>query len=827
MPSWKAEASHKMKLRFRKLLSVKLSVLAHISIFSLSLVVPAAVLTIHFADQIRELDRLFSSTAEVELLERDVAILDLSIQQTLVLSDLVFGSAQTYLVYGARNQIDLARGKAKQIARLGLLGSEATKLLDQGLQRLDREHSMVLTLDEIELNQRLSVFLPEYDQVSASIVDQMMILLRESEAAVTDRQLLSQAGRDQFAVDLGISILIYIVYVFVIVWLHLRVLSIPIKQLSEATIDRAYLGTKPIPEAVGPVEYKSLNRAFREYDAQLRWRLDGERLISLVYDSLREVEDLDAFSKVLESLLRTQVQCESIVVDGLALEGESIDELQDRRQWTSSNESLGGESRESRYETLEYLLVIDATKNVSSADSRMVGSPIGQKRHDCRIILKPFNRPMLVVRLNGLVSALERNALEAWFQQVADAVNNQLKRLTLERELQARVQEQTKALEAQIEETEKAIGARSRFFSNISHELKTPFNSILGFIDMLEQSVQGEDEREMVQHIAHSSRNLYRLLNDYLELSLAESGKILSDPGPVRLASFFRGLTDQFASWASGSAFKFDEKNLPDPDIEVETDARLLTRVLKGLIVYASSISVSESVSMSTEIKAAGEQHVELWIYFELPDTDSAGTMFESLSDPYDNSGRVGDGNLINSMELAAAAIYFQILGGRFDWNSASSICMAQLPLFVTTPRRAEANALAMITALKEAHPFKMVATKPNELPRSLINLIERCGLSVSSDTSQLEEEDGVLIRLVDPSERALVDAAYRESNSGDAALRDRHGVVFLYGPGEEEIAERGDLRLLGIATWPTQMTMLQLHERLRHLVMPAQPLGN
>jgi len=114
---------------------VKLSVLAHISIFSLSLVVPAAVLTIHFADQIRELDRLFSSTAEVELLERDVAILDLSIQQTLVLSDLVFGSAQTYLVYGARNQIDLARGKAKQIARLGLLGSEATKLLDQGLQR--------------------------------------------------------------------------------------------------------------------------------------------------------------------------------------------------------------------------------------------------------------------------------------------------------------------------------------------------------------------------------------------------------------------------------------------------------------------------------------------------------------------------------------------------------------------------------------------------------------------------------------------------------------------------------------------------------------------
>ncbi|MEK9985062.1 MAG: HAMP domain-containing sensor histidine kinase, partial [Opitutae bacterium] len=795
---------------------MKLSVLAHISIFSLSLVVPAAVLTIHFADQIRELDRLFSSTAEVELLERDVAILDLSIQQTLVLSDLVFGSAQTYLVYGARNQIDLARDKAKQIARLGLLGSEATKLLDQGLQRLDREHSMVLTLDEIELNQRLSVFLPEYDQVSASIVDQMMILLRESEAAVTDRQLLSQAGRDQFAVDLGISILIYIVYVFVIVWLHLRVLSIPIKQLSEATIDRAYLGTKPIPEAVGPVEYKSLNRAFREYDAQLRWRLDGERLISLVYDSLREVEDLDAFSKVLESLLRTQVQCESIAVDGLALEGESIDELQDRRQWTSSNESLGGESQESRYETLEYLLVIDATKNVSSADSRMVGSPIGQQRHDCRIILKPFNRPMLVVRLNGLVSALKRNALEAWFQQVADAVNNQLKRLTLERELQARVQEQTKALEAQIEETEKAIGARSRFFSNISHELKTPFNSILGFIDMLEQSVEGPDEKEMVQHIAHSSHNLYRLLSDYLELSLAESGKILSDPGPVRLASFFRGLADRFKSWANGSVFKFDEKNLPDPDIEVETDATLLTKVLKGLIVYASSVSISESIFMSAEIKAAGEGCVELWVHFELADSARAEKMFGALSDPYDNSGRVGDGNLINNMELAAAAIYFQILGGSFDWNSDSTICSAQLPLFVTTPRHLEANALAQIAALREAHPFEIVAKKPRELPLSLANLVERCGLTVSSDVDQLTEEDGFLIRLMDPSERAVIDAGNGGSRDDNEAWQGRCRIVFLYQPGEEEIAQRSDLRLLGIATWPVQMTMSQLYERLR-----------
>ena len=809
-----------MNGRISRLSSLNLSVLAHITIFSLSLVLPASVLMLHFADQIRELDRLSGSAAEAEVLERDVSLLDLSIRQTLVLSDLVFGSAQTYLVDGARNQIDLSREKVEQISAIGLLGAETIVLLDRGLERLDREHLRLLALDEIELNQRLSAYLPEYDLVSASIVDQMMILLREVEAAVTERQLLTQVRREEFSVDLGISILIYIVYVLILVSLHLRVLSVPLKQLSDATIDRAYMGTKPIPEAAGPVEYRSLNRAFREYDAQLRWRLEGERLISLVYDSLREVGDLKALSRVLESLLVAQVQCESVEVDDLPLESESSDELQDLRLRSSSNESLGGESQESRYETPEYLVVFDTRKNNLIADGWELESPSSLQRLDCMIVLKPFNRPILVVRLRGVVSVLERSALAAWFQQVAAAVNNQLKRLTLEQELQARVREKTKALEAQIEETEKATGARSRFFSNISHELKTPFNSILGFIEMLEQSVEGPDEKEMVQHIAHSSHNLYRLLSDYLELSLAESGKILSDPGPVRLASFFRGLASQFESWANGSVFKFDEKNLPDPDIEIETDATLLTKGLKGLIVYASSISIRESISMSAEIKSAGEGYVELWVHFELSDSARAEKMFGALSDPYDNSGRVGDGNLVNNMELAAAAIYFRILGGSFDWNSDSSICSAQLPLFVTTPRHLEANALSQIAALREAHPFELVAERPAELPLSLTNLVERCGLTVSSDVDQLTEEDGFLIRLVNSSERAVMDAGNGGSGGGNEAWQGRCRIVLLYQTGEEEIAQRGDLRLLGIATWPVQMTMSQLYERLRALVV-------
>ena len=108
-------------------------------------------------------------------------------------------------------------------------------------------------------------------------------------------------------------------------------------------------------------------------------------------------------------------------------------------------------------------MVLNTRKNDSNADGWGLESPSSSHRLDCLIVLKPFHRPIFVVRLKGLLSVLEPSDLLAWFQQVATAINNQLKRLTLEKELQARVQEKTKALEEQIEETEKAIGARSRF----------------------------------------------------------------------------------------------------------------------------------------------------------------------------------------------------------------------------------------------------------------------------------------------------------------------------------------------------------------------------
>ncbi len=103
---------------------------------------------------------------------------------------------------------------------------------------------------------------------------------------------------------------------------------------------------------------------------------------------------------------------------------------------------------------------------------------------------------------------------------------------------------------------EQANRTKSEFLANISHEIRTPMNSILGFAELLQRHLRDTAMRKQAQAIFSSGQTLLRIINDLLDLSKVEAGRLELQPGPVNLRSLAAEMHQFFI-------LKAEEKNIP------------------------------------------------------------------------------------------------------------------------------------------------------------------------------------------------------------------------------------------------------------------------
>jgi PAS domain S-box-containing protein len=145
----------------------------------------------------------------------------------------------------------------------------------------------------------------------------------------------------------------------------------------------------------------------------------------------------------------------------------------------------------------------------------------------------------------------------------------------------------TVALRRSKEEAEKANRAKSEFLSRMSHELRTPLNAILGFAQLLEMSPLDRDKREAVGQILKAGQHLLGLINEVLEISRIEAGRLSLSPEPVLVSSAIQETLDLLTPMAARRNIMLRDEVGKERRRYVVADQQRLKQVLLNLVSNA------------------------------------------------------------------------------------------------------------------------------------------------------------------------------------------------------------------------------------------------
>jgi len=150
--------------------------------------------------------------------------------------------------------------------------------------------------------------------------------------------------------------------------------------------------------------------------------------------------------------------------------------------------------------------------------------------------------------------------------------------------IESEVYKRTDALLQAKQNADKAVEEKVEFIGSVSHEIRNPINAILGFSDLLSKELEGSDKMELVRPIADSSNVLLTLVNDLLDISKVEVGKLKIEMLPVKISDFMKSLERVYRPKIEGKGIAFNtivDENYPK---FLKIDALRLSQVIGNLL---------------------------------------------------------------------------------------------------------------------------------------------------------------------------------------------------------------------------------------------------